>query len=111
MRQLGQLQSILPSLTEIGFQLIAVSADKPADAKKTIEQRGFTFPLLSDHTMAGSKAFGLAWENPRNKRVLPVPAVFILNRQGEIQFLYVNPDHRMRLDSRVLEAAARALVE
>ena len=111
MRQLGQLQSILPSLTEIGFQLIAVSADKPADAKKTIEQRGFTFPLLSDHTMAGAQAFGLAWENPRNKRVLPVPAVFILNRQGEIQFLYVNPDHRVRLDNRVLEAAAKASLE
>jgi peroxiredoxin len=111
MRQLGQLQSIKEELERIGYQIIAVSADVPADARKTGDRRGFTFVLISDQNMIGSRALGIAWQNPRNKQVLPVPGVFILDQEGKIKFEYINPDHRVRLDNKVLISEAKAALK
>ena len=61
--------------------------------------------------MIGGRAFGLAWDDTRNNRILPVPAVFVLNQGGVIQFEYVNPDFRMRLHPDVLIAMAKAALE
>ena len=108
MRQLGELQSVKSELEGLGYQIIAASADSPTDARNTAEQRGFTFTLLSDQEMVGGQAFGLAWNDTRNNRVIPVPGVFVLDQEGKIQFEYINPDHRVRLDIEVLSAAAKA---
>ena len=95
-------------MEDIGYQLIAASTDAPPNILKTIEERGITFPLLSDQEMVGGRAFGLAWDDTRNNRILPVPAVFVLDQEGIIQFEYVNPDFRVRLDIDVLIAMAKA---
>ncbi len=92
----------------MGYQIIAVSADAPTDARDTAEQRGLTFTLLSDQKMVGSRALGLAWQDTSNNRVLPVPGVFVLDQKGKIQFEYINPDYRVRLDVEVLSSAAKA---
>ena len=108
MRQLGELQSIKQEIEDIGYQIIAASTDAPADIINTIEQNGITFTLLSDQEMIGGRAFGLAWEDTRNDRILPVPAVFMLDQEGIIQFEYVNPDFRVRLNVEALLAMAKA---
>ena len=106
--QLGELQSVKQELEDIGYQIIAASTDAPADILKTIEGSGITFTLLSDQEMVGGRAFGLAWDDTRNNRILPVPAVFVLDQEGIIQFEHVNPDYRTRLDVEVLTAMAKA---
>ena len=95
-------------MEDIGYQLIAASTDAPPNILKTIEERGITFPLLSDQEMVGGRAFGLAWDDTRNNRVLPVPAVFVFDQEGIIQFEYVNPNHWALLDLEVLTAMAKA---
>ncbi len=42
---------------------------------------------------------------------LPVPAVFLIGRDGTIKFVYANPDYKIRLKAAVLLAAARAALE
>jgi peroxiredoxin len=41
--------------------------------------------------------------------VLPVPAVFAIDRQGEIQFAYTNADYKVRLPADELLAAAHEI--
>jgi hypothetical protein len=42
--------------------------------------------------------------------MLPVPAVFITNQAGLVQFEYVNPDYTKRVDPALVLAAAKCLV-
>lgn len=106
----------------MGYQIIAISADRPSSLLPTLDRQALTYTLLSDSTMAGAQALGIAWKNPRGGRklerasgmdhhILPVPAVIILDRKGKIQFLYANPNHRVRLDGDELLAAARAALK
>lgn len=41
---------------------------------------------------------------------LPVPAVFLVNTDGIIQFQYVNPNYNVRLKKEVILAAAKAFL-
>lgn len=54
-------------------------------------------------------------ENPLQKNkagdarlVLPVPAIYLIDENGLVQFNYVNPNFKVRLDESVLLAAAKA---
>lgn len=120
--QLASLQQIEPTLKEIGYQIIAISADRPSSLLPTLDRHALTYTLLSDSTMAGAKALGIAWKDTRGGRklerasgmdhhILPVPAVIILDRKGVIQFLYANPNYRVRLDGDNLLDAARAALK
>lgn len=117
--QLAALQQIEPVLKEMGYQIIAIAADRPSNLLSSIDRSALTDTLLSDSTMAGAVTLGIAWRDPRggskleqasgmDHHLIPVPAVFVLNQRAEIQFQYVNPNHRVRLDGDVLVAAARA---
>ncbi|UCD39312.1 MAG: redoxin domain-containing protein [Fidelibacterota bacterium] len=127
---MGQLQSLEPTLRELGFQIVAISTDRPSELRKSVKRNSLTYTLLSDSTMAGAKAFGIAWRMDLKQvrkyklgrmdieagsgqihHILPVPSVFVLSTKGVIQFEYVNPNHRIRLDSNVLEEAARATMK
>jgi hypothetical protein len=41
--------------------------------------------------------------------MLPVPAVFLVATNGLIQFEYVNPDYKVRLEPELLLAAAKTI--
>ena len=41
--------------------------------------------------------------------LLPVPAVFVVDRDGRISFTYVNPDYKVRLPADELLAAAKQI--
>ncbi|KZN63717.1 hypothetical protein N473_16245 [Pseudoalteromonas luteoviolacea CPMOR-1] len=126
-RQLNGIQKIESQLAKLDVQIVAISPDSPQSlAKSTVESPNYM--LLSDAELAYSQALGLAYylddktaKAYRNKlgvnfvdldgkdRVaLPVPAVFVIDKQGLIQFQYANPNYKVRLDEQVLLAAATA---
>ena len=109
----------------MGFQIIAVSPDRPAKVRETIEKHKIAFTLLSDSKMTASRAFRIAYTVddatlkllPQNgidleaafgakHHELPVPAVFLVAMNGLIQFEYINPDYTVRAHPDVLLAAA-----
>ncbi|MDA2937977.1 redoxin domain-containing protein [Acidobacteria bacterium AH-259-A15] len=111
----------------MGYQLIAVSADRTEKLQQSIGKHQLKYELVSDSQMAGAKAFGLAYRvddktlerykgfgidleeaSGEGHHLLPVPAVFLIGTDGIIDFQYVNPDHRVRLDPDLLLAAAKA---
>jgi len=127
--QMGQLKKIERQLTKLGFQLIGISTDNAQDLQKSIGEHQLNYQLLADFNSVTSQAFGLAFyasqkvtdryltkmdlKNPLqknkagNKRlVLPVPAIYVIDSQGLVQFNYVNPNYKVRLHEELLLKAA-----
>ncbi len=118
-----------PKLREMGYQILAISPDRPEKLRETLDKSALSYTLLSDSAMEAAQGFGVAFKvedetvekyktygidlddsSGEDHHLLPVPAVFILGTDGTIQFQYVNPNYKMRLDADVLLAAAHSLV-
>lgn len=89
-------------IDQAGLQLVGISPDTIDKLVEMRETANLTFPLLSDVDFEAAKAFGVAFK--KGNRALPVPSVFVLAPNGSIQYLYVNPNYRERLDDKVLMA-------
>jgi peroxiredoxin len=128
---LGELATVVADLQAAGFQLLAISPDRPEklyDAPQRKEQP--TYTLLSDQDAKAMDAFGLSFVVPdelvakykssyqidleadsgRAHHKLPHPAVYVVT-DGVIRFAHVNEDYRKRLDPGKILAAARAAAE
>ncbi len=128
--QLGQLQEIETPLLEMGYQIVAISADRPEKLKESLQKKAINYTLLSDSTMKAAQSFGLAFKldeatfekykqfgldlekaSGEKHHILPVPAAFVLKTDGTIVFSYVNPDYKVRVQPDVLLAAAKAALK
>ena len=126
-RQLAALGELEPKLLALGFQIIAVSPDSAPGLRAMAGKNHLGYRLLSDRGMVASAAYGLAFRVPaatadsyRTRGVelapipggegfwLPVPAVFLVGRDGLIKFGHSNPDYKVRLAPADLLAAAEA---
>ncbi|MFV8373506.1 peroxiredoxin-like family protein [Flavobacterium sp. LB2P74] len=109
-------------LLDLGYQIIAISPDAPKSLKVTDDKEKLNYLLLSDSTGELSKAVGIAFQAPENYKsritqgsegvnssFLPVPAVFILNVNGEIEFEYITPNFKNRISNALLIAVAKSL--
>jgi peroxiredoxin len=124
-RHLGALAKSQADLTGLGYQILAISADAPEDLPATSEKHKLGYTLLSDADMKASDAFGLAFylDEATTKRYegrfklsgkhagrywLPVPAVYLVGKDGRIAFVHTDPDYRQRLPIEDLLKTARA---
>ncbi|MCW8831889.1 MAG: AhpC/TSA family protein [Colwellia sp.] len=128
--QMGQLKKIEPKLSKLGFQLIGISTDNEYDLQKSVGKHKLNYQLLADFNSTTSQAFGLAFyasqsvtdrylaamnlKNPLQKNaagnerlVLPAPAIYIVDKQGLVQFNYVNTNYKVRLHEELLLKAAQ----
>ena len=88
----------------MGFRLLSDSAMAVA--------RSFGVAhTLDDQTLAEFKKYNIDVENASGLKhhMLPVPAVFLIATNGLIQFEYVNPDYKVRLNPELLLTAARII--
>lgn len=127
---MGQLQGIEKDISDLGYQILAVSADKPANLQPTVDRHSLAYALLSDADLEAAKAFGLAFQLDQatfdrykgfgidleeasglSHHQLPVPAVFIFDDQGKVAFEYVNPDYRVRIPPDLVLAAAHTFAK
>lgn len=120
-RHLGNLRKIEAEVQALGYQLIAISPDSPASLRAGLEAHKAEYTLLSDSSAAFIRALGIAFEvdaetrekyrgygidleqaSGQDHHLLPVPAVYVVNRDGVIQYRYANPDYKVRLDNQAL---------
>lgn len=120
--QLAALGQSEKELLDLGYQIIAISPDSPKMLKVTDEKEKLNYLLLSDSKGELTTAVGIAFEAPKkygamlsehsnglNNSFLPVPALFILNEKGEIQFEHITPDYKHRISTELLIAAAKSV--
>lgn len=124
--QMGQLVKIEPDLLRMGYQLLAITPDKPESLKASMEKHGINYTLLSDRTMGLTRQFGLAYlldpqtlekmkgfgvdldkATGNSLHELPVPAAFVVDTKGVIHFVYYNPDIKVRVNPDDLMKAAK----
>ena len=111
-------------MQEKGFQVLAISPDRPEKLAEGAAKNKINYTLLSDSKSEAARAFGLAFkvdeklfktykgfgidieaDSGETHRELPVPAVYIFDKNGTVKFQYVNPDYRARLNADILKAA------
>lgn len=124
---LGQLRDVEDEILKYGYQIIAVSPDRPEKLSESIDEHRLNYLLVSDSDMAAAKAFGIAFKLDKStiKKYgeygidlydasgekhysLPVPSVFVVGIDGVIMFEYVNPNYKVRLDADVLLSVVKA---
>lgn len=78
--QLGFLQASLELFSERGASVAAVSADTPWSHRAFAEQRGITFPLLSDLRGDTLSEYGV-----RSEKGFPERAYFVIDGAGVVR--------------------------
>ncbi len=126
--QLSELRLIRKDAEALGYQIIAISPDRPAELSKTLDKGSLDYTLLSDSRAEAMSAFGIGFtldDATREKykgygidleeysgeshHGLPVPSVFIVDGEGLLQFSYVHPDYKARVPGNVVLAAAKSI--
>lgn len=113
--QLEAMQRILPQIRGAGAELVAVSPQTVQQSFFMADQHRLGFPLLSDAGNQVARQFGVAYRVPDYQQAifrralinlpftngddnweLPMPAVYVVDRDATIRFAAVNPDYKER---------------
>lgn len=115
--ELQALQAALQNIVSRGANLVAISPQTPVNSRRSQRDNKLGFPILSDVGSAVAHAFGirfalpayladlyksfgndLAAVNSDPTWVLPMPARYVIDRDGTIAYSEVNPDYTQRPD-------------
>lgn len=89
--QLNSIKSVLPELKTYGVQVVAVSPDEQSATTNTQRQFGQGFIFLSDPSGNGMKTYNIAKDDK-----LPHPAVYLINKGGNLKWYYVDDSYMTR---------------
>lgn len=114
-KYLMHLQDSLPFIKAKGARLIAITPEKPENISKTIAKTKASYPILFDKGLQIMKAYDVDYAidsvmldkykkygidfniaNGENGEHLPVPAVYVINKEGKIVYKFFEPDFRIR---------------
>jgi peroxiredoxin len=126
--QLSELRLIKADAEKMGYQLLAISPDRADELKATMGKQKLDYTLLSDSKADALRAFGIGFQlddatykkyqgygvdlekaSGEKHHALPVPSVFIVDRDGVLQFSYIHPDYAARVPGSVVLEAAKAI--
>jgi peroxiredoxin len=126
--QLRAYQAALPQMAALGARLVAISPQLPEQSLSTAQADELTFHVLSDVGNEAARRFGLVYALPEELRAalrsnnkalpgingdesweLPVPATYVIGRDGRIALAYIEVDYRKRLEPEAILAALRSL--
>jgi peroxiredoxin len=113
--QLEAMNQILPRIVEAGASLVAISPQTVGQSYFMADQHKPQFPLLSDAGNQLARQFGLVYRVPEDQQAiyrrafvnlplangdetweLPIPATYILDRDGAVMYASANPDYMER---------------
>lgn len=114
-KQLSALEDSLKLITSKNATVIAVTPETDENVSKTVAKTKVSYSVLNDkglqimtaynvafdvdaETVKKYKGYGIDFEkaNGENGAVLPVPAVYIINKNGKITYAYFDKDYRKR---------------
>jgi peroxiredoxin len=119
---------ILPQLKILGASLVGVSPETPEHGLATLEHNHLDFDLLSDSGNAVARDYGLLMSVPEEMQSLylewgfdvpehngddswelPVPATYVIDREGVIRSAFVDKDYTRRMEPLAILEALREL--
>lgn len=125
---LQALQRVLPDIRALGAELVAVTPELADRIETTAGRIETDFPVLHDAHNAFARTLGLVFELPEAVRAhftqigielpeyngdatfsLPVPATYVIGRDGEVAWAFVDTDFTRRAEPDDVLAVLRAL--
>lgn len=120
--ELRGLQKVLPRIRALGASLVAISPQLPDNSLSTEEKNGLQFPVLSDVGNKVARRLRITFTLPddlletyeafqhglreingqEGATELPMPATFVLDRDGVIRLAFVEEDYTQRLDPELI---------
>jgi peroxiredoxin len=113
--QLEAMNLVLPQIAAKGAALVAISPQTVRQSFFMADQHRLRFPLLSDGRNQVARRFGLVYQVPEYERSvyqrafvnlplangddsweLPIPATYIVGRDGIVRYASLNPDYSVR---------------
>lgn len=116
----GQMEAMnraLPAIEQTGDSLVAISPQTVKQSFFMVDQHRLHFPLLSDAENQVARQFGLVYRVPEEQQAiyrrafinlpfangdesweLPIPATYILDRDGTVLFASANEDYTGRAE-------------
>ena len=120
-KALKRLSDSLELITAKGATLVAITPEISANIDTTIEKTGAKFSILHDKDLKIMKAYNVSFEVPENTVTryrnagldfnklngengtnLPVPAVYIINKQSDVIWRYFETDYKKRPSVQVI---------
>ena len=121
-RHLSAIGEAEKAITDLGYQVIAISPDTEDELNKSARKKKLNYALFSDSDGSLAKAMGIAFKAPeryksmlrknsagKNTGFLPVPSVFVVDKKGVIVFEYIAPNHKERISAGLLTGALKSL--
>lgn len=131
---LSELRHAIPAIDAMGVDVLFLSGDRSELLLESLSREtqdvidGLGYKILSDANAQAAIALGIAFKasdqtiqrrlqkgddieqsSMQRHGVLPVPAVFAINRDGLITYSYANPDYKVRASAEEILAAAREI--
>lgn len=115
-RYLSAYQDSLKVITDQGFNLVAITPESIENVENTVKLHNLTFTVIYDcqekimkdydvmfkvtkayqEKITKSFSIDIATQNGRDSARLPVPATYIINREGTIVAVQFKPDYKYR---------------
>ena len=114
-KELARFQDSLQMIKDKGATLVAVTPEKPENITKTLEKTKAEYSILFDDGLKIIKAYDVDFEvqenvltryrnsgidiesnNGINGKWLPVPAVFIIDKESTVTYRFFEPDYKKR---------------
>jgi peroxiredoxin len=114
-KALSRLQDSLQLIIDKGATLVAVSPEKSDNIAFTVKKTKATYPVLHDEGLKIMKAYDVEYEmqentvtryrnagldiekiNGDNGKFLPVPAVYIIDKESTITYRFFETDYKKR---------------
>ena len=130
---LSELRAVIPEIREIGVDVLFLSNDAPDQLYSSLKLEtqedidGLDYVILSDAEISAARALGTAFRTDKGltdyldgngsdyskgsigkHNALAVPAVYVINRSGDIVYDFVEADYKVRLPADELLSAAKA---
>jgi peroxiredoxin len=126
--ELEALNAVSAEIRDLGAELAAVSPQLPEHSREQTRTLGLTFDILGDPGNTLASRLGIAFTLPEDIKalylkfgidlekangetswVLPMPARFIVDREGIIRYAQYDPDYTVRPEPEHTVAVLRSL--
>lgn len=126
--ELKALQNSLPEIKDLGAKLVAITPETPDNSMTTSEKNNLEFEVLSDKGNEVARKFGLVFNlaeelkpiydafgidikghNGDESYTLPMPATYVVDKNGKIIKSFVSEDHTQRMEPSEVISALKGL--
>lgn len=118
---LHKLQKSLTKIKENDGNLVAISVENPDRSMAVAKKNELNFTVLSDTNLNVARSFGIVYQlsdatnekykgfgldlakyNQTEKAELPISATYVISKNGEIVYAFVEPDYQKRAEPDVI---------